>query len=84
MAADTRHRNVNWNCGEDSVLSVDHALLAVLMDLRDELQSIRNYLSAINMTMHCRKFQSIPGKLEAIRENTNGTRTKKRTKKRAA
>lgn len=63
--ADTRHKNGKWvihNNGDGTVPTAD-AHLAVLMDIRDELQSM-------NAVLHCSNFLAIPRKLEAIRLNT--------------
>ena len=43
-----------------------HVQVAVLMDLRDQLQIISRKLSALE----CRNFIAIPSKLDAIRKNT--------------
>ena len=59
--ADTRHKDVNWNCGEN--VSFDGAKLAVLMDIRDELQTLNRLLA-------CRNFTGIPASLRAIQRNT--------------
>lgn len=68
MSKDTRHKDVNWNCGELSTW--DGAKLAVLMDIRDELKRL-------NGLLNCQNFISIPKKLEAIRKNTAKPRAKK-------
>lgn len=43
MTKDTRFRNANWtvHSNDDGRVSVDRCTLAVLMDIRDELQAIR-------------------------------------------
>lgn len=56
-----REKDTNWNVGTSS--SVDHAQLAVLMDIRDELKSL-------NRVLHCLDFQSMPGSLRLTREAT--------------
>jgi len=45
--ADTRRKNVNWRLAVNGDGTVPHhdAELAVLMDIRDELQGIRSLLS---------------------------------------
>ena len=36
-----RFKDTNWNCGNgESVDSVEHAQLAVMMDIRDELKQL--------------------------------------------
>ena len=59
----TRYKNAEWNCGNHEVQSVAHAQLAVLMDIRDELQ-------ALNRIFQCHNFLAIPQKLDAIAKNT--------------
>lgn len=45
MSTDKRRKNVNWTtCRDDGGISFDGAQLAVLMDIRDELQAIRRRL----------------------------------------
>ena len=61
----TRHKNGNWvihNNGDGTVPTID-AHLAVLMDIRDEMQKM-------NAVLHCSNFLAIPRKLDAIRLNT--------------
>jgi len=64
--SDTRRRNLNWRIGEGTVTG-DQARLAVLMDIRDELQKLNRLLS-------CSNFTGIPDSLRAIRKNTNKPR----------
>lgn len=59
--SDTRHKNTNWNCLPAP--SFDSAQLAVLMDIRDELQTL-------NRVFQCSAFLEIPRVLRAIRRNT--------------
>jgi len=59
-----RRKNVEWNIpdvGEHII--VDQANLAVLMDIRDELQRL-------NALLHCQNFLEIPRCLRSIRRNT--------------
>jgi hypothetical protein len=45
-----RHKNANWNCGEDGgTVSQDQARLAVLMDIRDELQALNRIMQCSNV-----------------------------------
>lgn len=49
-----RHKDANWDCGPpDRVASIDHAILATLMDLRDELKEANRYLRSIDRTLAC-------------------------------
>lgn len=55
-----RWKDANWNCGNgDMIQSVEHAQLAVLMDIRDELKKL-------NALFHCSNFTRIPQRLDAI------------------
>lgn len=53
-----RHKNADWNLAEDRP-GWEGAQLAVLMDIRDELQTL-------NRLLHCVNFQNIPHKLDRI------------------
>lgn len=53
-----RRKDVNWNIPEGTP-SVDQAILAVVMDLRDELQKL-------NKLLHCWRFIEIPSTLKRI------------------
>ena len=74
---DTRHANKIWTIGEQTgnVPTWERVGIAVLMDLRDELQRLNRLLA-------CPQFLSIPSKLEAIRHNTRQPR--KRNRRRSA
>lgn len=62
---DTRKRNRNWTIytNRDGSTPTDDAHLAVLMDIRDELQRL-------NRLLHCENFTGIPFVLHRIRKNT--------------
>lgn len=62
--ADRRRANINWLvAGEDQkVYSTDHAQLAVLMDIRDQLKTL-------NALFRCSSFLDIPHKLELTRRH---------------
>lgn len=64
-----RYKNANWNCGEhpNDAQDVHHAILATLMDLRDELQEQNRILSG---ALRCKNFIQIPRVLKQIRANT--------------
>ena len=57
----TRHKDANWtvHTNEDNRISYEGATLAVLMDIRDELQEL-------NATFNCHRFQGIPVTLDRI------------------
>jgi hypothetical protein len=72
--ADRRRKNVDWSVGDDSGVypSVRHGVfVALLMDIRDELQRL-------NGLLHCHNFLDVPRKLERIARNT--VKPKKRKK----
>ena len=65
-----RHRNANWTLsGSDSPLderepqSWEQVSIAVLMDIREELQRL-------NSLLHCHNFLEFPRVLRQIRRNT--------------
>lgn len=57
-----RHKNAVWNIPEKNPGN-DGAMLAALMDIREELQEL-------NALLHCRNFQDIPHKLDRIEAHT--------------
>jgi len=78
MAVDQRSKNWNWNTIDSQNYYKDpihysRASLAVLMDIRDELQKL-------NRVFECGNFLAIPYKLDRIMLNTK--KTKKRRKSR--
>lgn len=57
-----RYKNVDWNFHgneSDTTVPVDRIKMALLMDIRDELQRL-------NTLLHCPNFMSIPHKLDRI------------------
>lgn len=69
-----RHKNGNWNLptsDSGAIQSWDYVSIAVLMDIRDELQTL-------NRLLGCHNFVRIPTVLDSI-----ATNTKKRTRKKA-
>ncbi len=69
---DMRRKNANWAIAveDGSVPSWERVGIAVLMDLRDELQEIKRELHTLNGLLHCPNFQAIPSKLDRISRNT--------------
>lgn len=70
---DKRHRNKDWQLPTSAggmIESWEAVKIAVLMDIRDELQQL-------NHTLGCYNFQSIPAVLRTIRKNTSGLRKEK-------
>ena len=60
-----RHKNGDWNLGEKASdgLTWEQASIAVLMDIRDELQRL-------NRVICCSNFIGMPFTLRRIEENT--------------
>lgn len=71
--ADDRKKNFRWGIktNTDGTTPQMDAHLAVLMDIRDELQTL-------NRLLGCQNFLSIPSKLDAIRRNTTKAKRKPR------
>lgn len=68
---DTRKKNVNWTIAEpDGIVPTwERVGIAVLMDIRDELQALLGIL-------RCSEFQAIPRRLKRISANTAKPRRK--------
>jgi hypothetical protein len=77
--AGTRLKNVNWNPGNDegNAESWERVIVAVLLDLRDELNALRNEFVGLNRIVGCGNAIDIPNILRRIDNNT-----KKQTHKR--
>lgn len=63
-----RHKNAEWVLAEDinsegKLSGLARRQVAVLMDIRDELQTL-------NTLLGCRNFTGIPATLRAIQRNT--------------
>ncbi len=69
---DTRHRNKNWNLGEQhpSGPTFDQVKCALLMDIRDELQ-------ALNRLLNCSRFIQIPTTLSNIERAVSAPKVKR-------
>lgn len=63
--ADTRHKNGNWtlHATADDKLTWEKVQVSVLMDIRDELQTL-------NRVFQCKNFLRIPYQLDQIRKQT--------------
>lgn len=78
-----RHKNKNWNLsgteenGRSKGISIEHLPIAVLMDIRDELQTL-------NRVLACPHFTAIPTVLRTIRRNTAGLRKQKKPARKKA
>ena len=70
--ADRRRANEDWLiANEEGVVPTwERVGIAVMMDIRGELQNL-------NGLLRCPDFQSIPRTLRAIRQNTNRKKAKK-------
>ena len=77
MTTDTRLKNIVWNIHpeSDGVYPFEGAQLAILMDIRDELQQL-------NRLLQCSNFIDIPLRLDEIVINTRPKRRKTATKRR--
>lgn len=65
--ADTRHKNENWNLGESNAnncVSWQQMHMALLMDIRDELQKL-------NALLHCGNFLAIPERLQRMADKAD-------------
>lgn len=74
---DLRHKNGNWTPGEGAsgrVPTWERVIVAVLMDIRDELQEL-------NATMRCSNTRSIPQTLREIRAAVRRLPVRKRRTK---
>ncbi|MFA5901032.1 MAG: hypothetical protein WC829_18180 [Hyphomicrobium sp.] len=72
---DTRHKNGNWNLGaanSEGRVTFDQITVAVLMDIRDELQKL-------NRLLHCPDFMAIPSKLDAIHKKIPARKRRSRS-----
>jgi hypothetical protein len=77
MAVNTRHKDADWELpttDEGRIKSWDYVQIAVLMDIRDELQRL-------NSLLHCHNFQQIPHTLKRIDRRLSTTRKLTRGKK---
>jgi hypothetical protein len=72
--ADKRFKNTTWDLGDGkgNIDSWEQAKMAVLYDIRDELQTL-------NRVLACPNFTAIPTVLRTIRRNTSGLRPPKKT-----
>jgi len=73
--ADRRRKNVNWKVAEEdgSIPSWERVSIAVLMDIRDELQ-------ALNARLGCIETLRIPRYLRRIASNTAKPRPGRKSK----
>lgn len=71
--SDKRHKNGQWNlptAPDGRLESWDYVKIAVLMDIRDELQRLNNLL-------YCANFTTLPFTLKQIEKNTRKRKPKK-------
>ena len=62
-----RQKNVDWTNGDKDNTSYDQAKLAVLMDLRDELQAIRRWGECYRIQYMFRTLERIDKKLGPLK-----------------
>ena len=69
---DKRKKNVAWEVADETgkVATWDCVQVAVLMDIRDELQRL-------NRLLHCSNFTDIPMILRRVEKNTTKRKPKK-------
>jgi hypothetical protein len=65
-----RHKNSDWQLPGPRIGTWEQVGIAVLMDIRDELQSIGLQQTRLLNILECRNFQNIPRILRAIARNT--------------
>ena len=76
-----RLKDIEWNLHQqdnsDNTFSTytggiaqDDRIVAVLMDIRDELKETKSQIKQINALLNCPKFTSFPSALKAIQRNT--------------
>lgn len=65
-----RHKDGRWSLPETGI-GWEHVNVAVLMDIRDELQRL-------NSLLYCHNFTGIPETLRGIKRNTMKPRRRKR------
>lgn len=63
-------RNSTWETPQGNQFQWQHVQVELLMDIREELQSL-------NAVLHCHNFLDIPHKLERIKRNTSKKRKPK-------
>jgi hypothetical protein len=66
MSKDTRHKNGNWalpTTPDGRIEAWDYVKIALLMDIRDELQTL-------NRLLGCYNFTRLPHILDRIESNT--------------
>ena len=71
--ANTRLKNVEWKPGDENggAPTWERVGIAVLLDIRDELQTLNRLLS-------CPNFTEIPRTLRSIRKNTTRPKPKRK------
>lgn len=71
---DTRKKNISWSLrtNANGTTTIEAVQVAVLMDLRDELQKL-------NTLLNCQNFIDIPAILRTIRRNTTKPRRRKKS-----
>jgi len=76
MPVDRQARNIEWDVSNVAGVTPSWvaAAVAVLMDIRREIQTLNRLLLA------CPNFQAIPGTLKTISQNTARPKKKKRAR----
>lgn len=66
-----RYKNIDWTLPNEGIGTWERVQVAILMDIRDELQSL-------NSLLHCPNFVAMPRLLRDVKRNT--TKQKRRKK----
>jgi hypothetical protein len=82
-SARQHHRNLHWSIWRDEEGSAepDQVQIAVMQDIRDELQKLNELLGCINFRNIPHVLTAIRGHADAIRRNTNRKRRKRKAAK---
>lgn len=79
MIFEKRHKNTVWNVTDESgIVSFSAAQLAVLMDIRDELQALRSAVIPLRR-LDCSDFLAIPRTLNRIAKNTHEPKRRRKS-----
>lgn len=80
--SDTRKKNFDWriDTNADGLTPQADALLATVMDLRDELKEIKTALGPLQR-LNCPNFLGVPRDIASIRREVAGLRRDRKKKK---
>lgn len=77
--AENRYKYARWKICTDPDGTIPHAdaVMAVQMDIRDELKELNLKMAKLLSIFQCQNFLDVPYKLDLISRNTAKPRTKK-------